>query len=103
MIERKSHVTEGIVLISIAVAFALTYFTVYKYYGSVLLLCIGGIMIALSFFPKKEERKIPIAGGILVLLGGALLIEVLSGGQEVILTVLLLIVVAATGVRMLFR
>ncbi|MCX6356086.1 MAG: hypothetical protein NTZ78_14470 [Candidatus Aureabacteria bacterium] len=102
MIERKSHVAEGIVLISIAVAFTLTYYTTYKYYGSILLFCIGGIMIALSFLPKKEERKIPMAGIILMILGGALLIEVLSGGQEVILTMLLLIVVAAAGVRMLF-
>ncbi|MCX6356722.1 MAG: hypothetical protein NT045_02415 [Candidatus Aureabacteria bacterium] len=100
--EKKSHVHEGIVLIASAVAFAVAYFTVHKYYGPVILLCVGAIMIALSYLAEKEKRRAPVAGVIAVVLGISLLIELLSGGQEVIITALLLVIVAGAGVRMLF-
>jgi uncharacterized membrane protein HdeD (DUF308 family) len=103
MSDRKSHIAEGIALIGISIAFAITCFTVHKYYGPILLLCIGAIMIALSFLAEKQERKPPVVGVLLVILGAALLVEIISSGKEVVLTVLLLIVVAAEGVKMLFR
>lgn len=103
MEDTRSHVAEGISLICIAIAYALHTLTIHKYYGPILLLCIGAIQIALSFLPEKAERRIPVIGIITTALGVSLLIAVVSGGRDVIMATLLSIIVAATGVRMMFR
>jgi uncharacterized membrane protein HdeD (DUF308 family) len=103
MEESRSHIAEGVSLICIAIAYALHTLTIHKYYGPVLLLCVGVLQIAFSFLPEKAQRKIPVVGIITVALGVSLLIVVISGGRDVIMAALLSIIVAAIGVRMMFR
>lgn len=103
MENNKSHVAEGISLICIAIAYALHTLTIHKYYGPVLLLCVGAVQIAFSFLPEKTQRKIPVVGIITMALGVSLLIVVVGGGRDVIMAALLSIIVAATGVRMMLR
>ncbi len=99
----RSHLAEGVSLICIAIAYVLHTLPDYKYYGPVLLLCVGVLQVALSFLPEKAQRSIPVAGIITIVLGVSLLIVVISGGRDVIMAVLMSIIVAATGVRMMFR
>jgi uncharacterized membrane protein HdeD (DUF308 family) len=103
MQENRPRIAEGISLICVAIAYALHTLTIHKYYGPVLLLCVGALQIAFSFLPEKAERRIPVIGIITVALGVSLLIVVVSGGRDIIIAALMSIIVAATGVRMMFR
>ncbi|MEJ2744324.1 MAG: hypothetical protein P8123_01355 [bacterium] len=103
MENNRPLIAEGISLICVAIAYALHTLTIHKYYGPVLLLCVGALQIAFSFISKKDERRIPVVGVITVVLGVSLFIVVVSGGRDVIIAALMSIIVAATGVRMMFR
>jgi hypothetical protein len=101
--EQVSHrIAGGVALISIALAFIITRFAHEQYYGPIILMCVGAIMIALSFLAAREQRKIPVVGILLAALGVALIIEVVFGRTDIIIAVVLPAIVAATGLKMIW-
>jgi len=103
MNEKGRHISEGVSLISIAVAYALHTLTDYRYYGPIILICVGVLQIVLPLLAEREGRRIPFIGIVTVALGVSLLIVVISGGQEKIIAGLMSVIVAAAGVRMLLK